>query len=89
MATEAWFDARWVADPSWGVLRWIPGGLYDPSSVFEKWPEGTITLPRAAVASLIPLLESEGYLKPRLDERLRAEDLKITHSLIDLLEKGA
>jgi len=32
-------------------------------------------------------LDEAGWIKPRLDERLRAEDLKITHRLLDILEK--
>lgn len=37
---------------------------------------------------LIPVLENARLLLPRLDERLRTEDLKITHRLMDLLDKS-
>lgn len=50
-------------------------------------PEVDIEINSRDIYSLIVALDKEGWIKPRLDERLRAEDLKITHRLLDLLEK--
>jgi len=42
---------------------------------------------RRDIPKLIEALESNGFIQPRLDERLRAEDLKITHRLLDIIEQ--
>jgi len=39
------------------------------------------------IPKLVIALEESGFIKPRLDERLRVEDLKITHRLLDIIEK--
>jgi len=41
---------------------------------------------RRDIPKLIEALESNGFIQPRLDERLRSEDLKITHRLLDIIE---
>lgn len=50
-------------------------------------PEIDITIIDRDIDSLIKALDEAGWIKSRLDERLRAEDLKITHRLFDLLDK--
>jgi len=41
------------------------------------------------IYKLVTALEENGFIKPRLDERLRVEDLKITHRLLDIIDKTA
>lgn len=81
--TQVRVDGHWYEDPSIRGFVYIAPGLYEEGVV----PEPTLTLPMRAAQELVPLLEQAGLIKPRLDERLRVEDLKITHRLIDLLEK--
>lgn len=79
------FDGGWHRDLVRRGFAYIPPGNYDDSSGWEE--HETMFLSDSAVRQLIPLLEDSGAINPRLDERLRAEDLKITHRLLDLLEK--
>ena len=37
------------------------------------------------IPKLVEALENNGFIQPRLDERLRSEDLKITHRLLDII----
>lgn len=85
MSDKHWYEGGWT------VNRTIAGGAfqyYGPGMYVDGVEEEpTYTIPERAISrGLVALLESEGYLKPRLDERLRTEDLKITHRLLDLLE---
>jgi hypothetical protein len=56
---------------------------FDRSSCIA--PEIDIHITREQISDLVQALEENGFLKPRLDERLRTEDLKITHRVLDLL----
>jgi len=86
--TEQWFEGRWRYEPHLNLFRWVPPGNYDTYVLFDEWPEGTIEVRADSIPKLVEQLEANGFLKPRLDDRLRAEDLKITHRLLDLLERA-
>lgn len=73
--------ARWVVADDIHGLRRVKAGDYPEFAVAEFDKELCFT----ELPSLIEALEAGGYLRPRLDERLRTEDLKITHRLLDLL----
>lgn len=81
-------EGFWIEQFAADGLRWMPAGMYDVSQTRVEWPEGSIFVPSEALLALVPKLEARGFIKPRLDDRLRAEDLKITHRLLDLLDKG-
>lgn len=51
-------------------------------------PEIVMELNQEEVRKLVSALDEAGWIKPRLDERLRVEDLKITHRLLDIIEYG-
>ena len=77
-------DGGWYYDPAMRAFAYIDPGDYEPGVS----PEPTKWLDFREATQLIPVLEAEGYLKPRLDDRLRAEDLKIMHRLMDMLERN-
>lgn len=80
------FEGGWLVDRARGGFGYIEPGYYDPA---VKLPEPVLFITERQVrGGLIALLESEGLITPRLDERLRTEDLKITHRVIDLLDKA-
>lgn len=83
MAEQRWFDGYWYRSPASLSFCYVPAGFYDPS----QFPPSTTVLTDMEVLTLVPVLEREGFLKPRLDDRLRQEDLKITHRLLDLLAR--
>jgi hypothetical protein len=81
-----WFEGGWQRDYSLRGFRYTLPGEYD-DSVSIPWASSGTFISDEQARQLIPILEEQGLLRPRLDERLRVEDLKITHRLIDLLEK--
>jgi len=74
----------WYSDIRFDALCYVPPGFYEET----VYPEPTIMIPHEAIAGLITVLDELGLIKPRLDERLRQEDLRITHRVLDLLEKA-
>lgn len=84
---ERWMDGQWARDAMTGAFLHRRAGYYDEA--INTPPEAIdVRLYDDAIPGLITLLEESGYIKPRLDERLRTEDLKITHRLLDLLDKS-
>ena len=81
---ERYREPRWFYAPERGSLRRTKPDNGPPGVVQEI----DIEIPFDQIPSLVKALEENGLLKPRLDERLRTEDLKITHRLIDLLDKS-
>lgn len=82
--TERYVDAHWYFSPLDRAFRFVRAGYYEEGKAIA---DGSLSLDPEEVLLLIPVLEDAGYIKPRLDERLRSEDLKITHRLLDLLDK--
>ena len=87
MADLVWREGYWFYDIDYLAYRHRRAGHYDPSVI--PGPETIdVTLPTDIdMSGLVRLLEESGYIKPRLDERLRTEDLKITHRLLDIMER--
>jgi len=72
----------WYRDIALDALCFSLPGFYDEL----EYPQPVVIVPGDAIPALITVLDELGYIKPRLDERLRDEDLKITHRVLDLLE---
>ena len=85
--SEQFLPHRWIYDSRILGIRFLPAGMYDTSKFYDEAPEGSFEIPYDIIPSLITFLDENGFIKPRLDTRLREEDLKITHRLFDLLEK--
>lgn len=83
-----WHDQRWFYDFQTGDILHMRGGDYDTQSSLPPEALDIRIGHRDDLSGLVKVLEERGYVVPRLDDRLRAEDLKITHRLLDLLEKG-
>lgn len=80
---KIWADSRWYFDQakdSWCLTK--PGEHEPGLSDIEVM----IKIQSRDVEALIKELDKNGWIKPRLDERLRAEDLKITHRLLDIIQ---
>ena len=81
-------EGYWHLVPSERSVVYIPAGEYEPGVMLsDEERQGFTYIDTNHLSSLIEFLDKEGYIKPRLDTRLREEDLKITHRLLDLLEK--
>ena len=83
---ERYFEGGWHRDMGLRGFQYVAPGMYDESTWTQRADK---VLSDQEARQLIPVLEAHGFLLPRLDERLRVEDLKITHRLLDLLEKMA
>ncbi len=81
--TKVWFNGIWIPALGNSGMSYYPPGFYEESD--RREPELTISAEKLYL--LTAALDEHGFLKPRLDERLRTEDLKITHRLMDLLDK--
>ena len=75
-------NGGWFHDPSLRAVMYVAPGAYEDN--VEPPIAKSLTVVEAT--QLIPVLEEMGLITPRLDERLRVEDLKITHRLLDLLD---
>ena len=73
----------WYREIRSAELCYVAPGFYEEGVIIQP----TICIPDEALPALITVLDELGYIKPRLDERLRAEDLKITHRVLDLLDR--
>lgn len=80
-----WQEDKWIQLWDMDAIALIRAGERTPGVSLKK-EDYKIVINRHDLHYLVEFLESNGYLKPRLDERLRTEDLKITHRLLDILE---
>jgi len=84
MANKVYCSGRWWYNYSLASWCYRQAGYYDPSIACDA----AIQVSDDAVRQLITALDEAGWIVPRLDERLRTEDLKITHRLLDVIEKS-
>uniref|UniRef100_A0A6M3J9I5 Uncharacterized protein n=1 Tax=viral metagenome TaxID=1070528 RepID=A0A6M3J9I5_9ZZZZ len=80
---KVWRNPEWYFDPGRGGWCLTKAGEYESGDM----PDIDKTIDMREVQQLIVALDEEGWIKPRLDERLRTEDLRITHRLMDIIEK--
>lgn len=85
MNDKVYVKGQWHRDISRMGYFYQPAGYYELGLIDDRseW----LFVDDDQARDFIPILEGDGFIKPRLDERLRTEDLKITHRLLDLLEK--
>jgi hypothetical protein len=80
---KVWHKSQWYFDVPWGAWHLTEPGEFEESVA----PPTLLRLEAEHVHMLIKALDEAGWIVPRLDVRLREEDLKITHRLLDLLEE--
>lgn len=81
---KVFIQGHWYQELERDLISFVPDGYYE---IGQLLPIPVISLNHQQLASLLKWADEQGHLKPRLDERLRVEDLKITHRLIDIIEK--
>lgn len=74
--------ATWYYDPRFGAWLHFPAGFFEEGVA----PEPDVELKDEDSRSLVVALDEAGWIQPRLDTRLREEDLRITHRLLDVIE---
>lgn len=78
-------DGRWLYNMRHDAYQYIEAGYYEDGVE----PPIAKTLSRREALQLVPLLEEDGLIVPRMDNQSRAEDLKIAHRLLDILEEAS
>ena len=86
MADKYYMEARWQPSVPLDGVFYIPSGYYTIGEEIDT--ANCKFISRQELLQLIPYLDNSGYLQPKLDTKLRDEDLKITHRLLDLLDKS-
>lgn len=81
--TKVHHPTRWYFNPRWAHWELHRAGEY------EEAVEHTadVTLSIEDTETLIAALNDAGWIKPRLDDKVRQDDLKVTHRLIDIVDK--
>lgn len=82
--TQRYFEGGWYREPALRGFGYLKAGYYEEGTE----PEHDVVLTDQMLLQLVPVLEQYQFITPRIDDRGRAEDLKITHRLIDLLDKA-
>lgn len=83
---KRYHDGRWFLSNTRNAWCYLKPGYYEPG--VEPGSEAFLHQINAQeIEMLIKALDEAGWIKPRLDDRLRTEDLKITHRLLDIIDK--
>ena len=85
MADKIWVEGHWFFALDMRGYVYSKAGFYGVGEARNY--KDCIVISCQEARQLISVMEQEGEIKPRLDERLRAEDLKITHRLLDIIQK--
>jgi len=78
-----YYGVEWFVDQSKAALCRTVAGERE----FGEFAEVDFEIRMRDIPKLVIALEESGFIKPRLDERLRVEYLKIKHRLLDIIEK--
>lgn len=83
---SVWREGYWFDDLMTHTWFYFPPGDYE---LFKEFPreKASHAVSYREMESLIRALDESGWLKPKLEDKVRQDDLKIVHRLIDLLEK--
>ena len=84
--TTVYRKGSWWFSPMLRAFHYVPAGNYEQGVDLSEFV--SLTIDWSEAMDLVPELERYGLLQPRMDEKLHVEDLKVTHRLIDLLDKA-
>ncbi len=84
MSDTHWFEGGWQRNNLGGFDYYPPGNYSDGAN-----PPPEYAISDRAIRALVPVLEQHGFIPKPTDPAVRVEDLKITHRLLDLLDKQA
>ena len=83
---KRYHDGKWFFDEVRNAWCYLKPGYYE-IGVVPTLDDFLHQISAPEVRMLLVKLDEAGWIKPRLDERLRTEDLKITHRLLDIIER--
>jgi len=79
-----YYEAQWHFDVALRAWVMTKAGFYNPEVMLSP-DDFQHVIQSEDVRALIRKLDDAGWIVPRLDQRLREEDLKITHRLLDIV----
>ena len=82
---KVFVEARWVKNIMRNTFEYYLSGYFNPVKVDDRKPE--ISLKTEQAHKLVKFMQEEGYFPKFVDESIRKDDLKITHRLLDIIEK--
>jgi len=82
----SWQEGHWFFDVPMASWRYVPPGEYERGVSIS---DGQIThsLDSREVALLVDALQEAHWIKPKINERVREEDVKVIHRLLDIIQK--
>jgi len=82
----SYMPGLWTYNHGTGTIVHLkPGEYEEPYQLTAE--DCDIIIPHMAIQSLISFLDEQGYIKPKMDNQSRGEDVKIINRLLDLCEK--
>jgi hypothetical protein len=89
MTDKYWRDGHWVPWDFGGGYAFFPAGYRDDVEGTTLREEPKHFLSMMEVTLLVDMLKKEGrFVDKIVNNQVREEDLKITHRLLNIIEKG-
>lgn len=85
--TERYFPGRWFVDHATREILYLSPHYRSEGQAYDR-TKVTIVIPLELQNNLIEFLDGEGFIKPKMTNESRVEDLKVTHRLLDILDKS-
>ncbi len=82
---KRYFEPRWFSDNMRSGISYWPGGEGEPGTQYDH--KKCTFIPMSALHTLLPFLFNNGYLNTFLTTTSREDDLKVSHRLLDVIEK--
>lgn len=76
-------DGKWFVSPHQFAIVHTRPGEYEEGVISEI----DISIPENLIHSLVQFLFDNGHIRPIQDNQTRAEDIKIIHRLLDVIQK--
>jgi hypothetical protein len=83
---RSYIPGLWTYNHGTGAIVHLKPGEYDEQQDMTK-EDYDIIIPHRDILPLISFLDEHGYIKPKMDNQSRGEDVKIINRLLDLCEK--
>jgi len=82
----SYFPGGWRFNYETGAIVHVKAGEYNHGQLIPQEAYDVI-IPQMYQAELIDFMDKQNMVKPKMDNQSRAEDLKIVHRLLDVMEK--
>ncbi|TDX44315.1 hypothetical protein [Orenia marismortui] len=84
MGEKIYIEGRWIKNVLKNQFEYYNGAYIAPDEIDNRKPDVVINQEQAH--KLVKFMEKQGFLHQTVDDKVRNEDLKITHRLLDIME---